>query len=170
MKKLWLLILILFGVLLVNAAEKVNLLTGSSYLIDNKNVSLIIVDVEDEVAVFCVNGVKSIVGEDRYKLVNGVGIDLVSVKKNKISASLTYRCRNGCECINCDNSVCFDKEEEENEIEESVTVDPGEIGVIQPEIEETYIEPVNIESKSVVIAVLIIVVLILGLVVLWKKG
>jgi len=38
------------------------------------------------------------------------------------------------------------------------------------DVEETYIEPVNIESKSVVIAVLIIVVLILGLVVLWKKG
>ena len=172
MKKWSLLILVLGSILTVGAADRATLSIGSSYLIDNKNVTLIRADVTDDVAIFCVNGVKSVVGKNRYKVVNDVGIDLFSVKSNQLGADLIYKCDDGCECIDCDNSACFKQNEDglvlEEEIIEASDTDGFRDVVTELGTEEN-IEPVNVESGGVIMAVLIIIVLILGLVVLWRK-
>ena len=173
----WIILLImLFQILIVSAAtEKVTFTSLSSYTIDDKNVTLIKINDKNDVALFCVNGVKNIVAEDEYRTINQVFIEVTSLKDSSVTTKLTYDC-DECACgEECDNSVCFDEEEiEEFEdiIEEEVEVEDiiEDRGIVVADGgSEEIIEPAQINNYSIIIAALIIIVLLLGVIVFWQR-
>ncbi len=169
------LLIILFQILLVSAStEKVTFTSLSSFIIDDKNVTLIKINDKNDVALFCVNGVKNIVAEDEYRTINQVYIEVTSLKDSSVATKLTYDC-DDCACDEeCDNSVCFDEEEieefEEVIEEENVEDIPEDSGiVVEGGGAEEIIEPTQINNYSIIIAALIIIVLLLGVIVFWQR-
>lgn len=72
-----------------------------------KNITLISVDTKEDKAIICVNQEKFIITDT--KNIDGLSIDLRTVKKDYISLDLESSCTN-CKCEDkCDNSICFDK-------------------------------------------------------------
>jgi len=165
--------IILFFILLSSvfvSARSINLLVGSSYTIEDKNVTLM--RVYESKALICVNSVKSIVEEDKIRKVNSVNIELRSTNGNIAAFDFEYSCKGDCVCgKDCENISC-DKESEEEAVEENIEDTEGIIEENQanPALEKK--EVVNSEGiglSGVIGAVLAVVVLFLGVILLWKR-
>ncbi len=174
MKKLIIFILLL-NLAVVSAVDRATLESGNSFLMEDKNVSLVRTDSKHEAAIFCVNGEKGIVREDETRRVNGVYIELMDVKENIARVELTYECSRNCVCDSgCNNDLCFkaDTGEDLNGDNGDAGTDE-EIGDSSDGLADNYDETVvDIEEKGVrgiVLAALIVAVLILGVIVLWKR-
>lgn len=174
MKKEIILVLLLFSSLV--SADQYTFLDGMSHEIDGKNITLIKFDPLEDKSLFCVNGKRWIIEEDDSKTLNDVYIDVLRIKSDRVDTDIEYRCKN-CVCDEtCDNSVCFDIEEEvmEEEIIEEPDLDapiedkPKE-EVITEKVKEEVIEPAGIGSQTIIIAVLILVIIVLGVIVLWRR-
>ena len=176
----WLVIFLLVSALFVAAQEKVTFIPGKSYVIDDRNITLVRLNEKDETAVFCVNGIKGIVIEDEIKSVNDVYITATRIDSLTVDTELDYRC-NDCVCgESCNNQVCFEDAEEEPSdveiIEEDETED--EVDVIEDDFSEEVSEPSevkviekpNVGMIGVIFAVLIVVVIALGLFIFWKRN
>ena len=176
----WIVVFLLMIVVFVVAQEQVTFVPGKSYVIDDRNITLVKSNDKEETAVFCVNGFKGIALEDKIQSVNDVYITLTKVEGITVDVELDYRC-DDCICDEtCNNQQCFDTEEttEETPPEEEVE----DVEDVVEEIEETdepslgetletsVIEQPNVGTVSIVFAVLIIVVLALGLFIFWKRN
>jgi len=158
------LILIIFSIFV--SAKEATFTPKSSFVIDNKNITLIRFDTAYGNALFCVNGIKDIIKEDESKNINEVFIDIFDIGANEVITDIVYKCRD-CICEeDCDNSICFrekekiiEKQQETQGKEENITLD----------YEEKIITPVTINHSAIIIAILIIIAALLGLIVLWKK-
>lgn len=160
--------IILFSVF-VNA-RSVNLIVGSNYLIEDKNITL--VKVYEEKALICVNGVKTIVNEDVIRKVNDVNINLIKVNVDIATFDFEYGCKGDCVCReDCNNIGCF-KESSEEIIEDgkpSETIVESEKQLEVPLGKKETVKNEGIGIVSVIAAVLIIVVLFLGVIMLWRR-
>lgn len=160
---------------LVHAAD-ITFIAGKSYTIDDKNITLVRFDRSIDKALFCVNGVKSIIDEDKTREVNGIFIRVKDVKLDRVIADIDYSCR-GCVCDkNCDNSVCFKESQAIDEAFGDGTVDSAvnEVvdadgdGIVDFGADEEIIQPVDIGAQTKVIILLLIVIGVLGIIALWR--
>lgn len=166
-----LILLLLLSIGIVYAKD-VNLGPGKSYEIDGKNITLIRHDSRNNNAIFCVNGIKHIIEEDKTRTINEVFIEVKRITKDSVEIDVKYKCKD-CVCDQtCDNSICFDGDEEEQveappeEPQQEITQQTQEPQ--ETEQEET-ITPVKIGMQGIILAITIFIVVILGIIVLWKK-
>ncbi len=165
---------LLISSFLVYAAERVELGNGESYLIEDKNVTLVKSDSKNDAAIFCVNGKKGLVGEDKSKNVNGVYIELIRLSRTSAIIDVSYDCKK-CSCVECSNEACLEKQEElifaaePEDIEENEPIIMKSITGNTVDAGETVVQPSSIDAKEIVIAGLIILVLLLGIIVIWRR-
>jgi|TARA_B100001971_G_scaffold214596_1_gene252999 LPXTG-motif cell wall-anchored protein len=95
--------------------ETINLDIGESFVIRDKNVTLVNINEDDEKVIVCVNNEKAIVEDNEgEKLVNGVYVEVKSVDRNDARLEIERDCEdNDCECeSDCNNNLCFAQKEE----------------------------------------------------------
>ena len=125
----------LLGLLLVSAADRITLFPGKSFLIDNKNITLVQIDDKNDVAIFCVNGVKDIIKDDDEGYVNDVFIEVIDIKAGIVTIDVDFDCDGECPCDDCNNDVCLNGDVEEfmeEDVEEEVVVELLEAAVPIP--------------------------------------
>lgn len=158
-------------------ARSIDLITNSNYQIEDKNITLL--RVYEDKALVCVNGFKTIVTEDVIKKVNGVNIELNSVKDNIATFNFDYSCKGECTCKeDCNNNVCFDNINEEIQ-EETKVVQENNAPTEETALENQRVDTAKEKSEVVtnegisitgaIAAVLIIIILFLGVIILWIK-
>ena len=81
MKK-WILFILLVSIGVVSA-KAITLAPEKSYEFNGKNITLLRQDDRNNNAVFCVNGIRQIIEEDKTKIINEVSIELKTIKKDK---------------------------------------------------------------------------------------
>ncbi|MEK6953103.1 MAG: hypothetical protein AABX29_08890 [Nanoarchaeota archaeon] len=166
---LFILFILLFSILV--SARSVDLITGSNYQIENKNITLL--RVYEDKALVCVNGFKTIVTENIIKKVNEVNIELKNTRDSIANFNFDYDCKGECTCEeDCNNNPCL--KEVSEIVPESNTIEYDQIDNIIDDspvlnTEEGIVTNESIGLGSIVIAVLVILVLFLGVVVLWKR-
>ncbi len=159
----YILLLILLSSLASATTETIDLKVGDSFLIRDKNITLINADDDDEKIVVCVNNIKSIVNIDENKWVNNVYFDIKNVDKNIARIKIERDCKN-CICDNsCNNDLCFDKESlnENLETKEEIKEDNKEI-LIRKEITQA-------DYRLSLIGIFIILAVIIFLILRFKK-
>ena len=179
MKKVLFIVLFLCPII-IYAAERATLEAGQSYLLEDKNITLIKLDSKHDSAIFCVNGKKGIVGEDNAENINEVYIELIRLRLTSAMIDLSYDC-NKCSCVECSNEACFDDEQIKYEAtEDIIEEDKDEVLYEEPNIidtengktydaGETVIKTTSNSVQGIAIAILVIIVLFLGVIALWKK-
>lgn len=174
--KIWqiglIILIIMLGV--EGSPKKFDLGPGQDLLIEDRNITLLAINDNEKSAIFCVNGVKNIVDEDDFNIINDVWIEIIRIENGIVSLQADYTCKD-CMCDeNCDNSICFVEEPEEIQgpSEELVEEIPENnvINVETGDLENVYIEPAGIGRSGIIFALLIIIILILALIVLWRKN
>ena len=84
---------------------------GESYLIKDRNVTLIGISYDENSILLCINNEKAIVSDSTT--VNKVSVSLRSVDNAQARLKLEYKCSN-CICSNdCSNKLCIKKESKE---------------------------------------------------------
>lgn len=116
---------------LVNATTKtIDLREGDSFLIRDKNVTIIDTNKDDKVKI-CVNNIMNIISDSDKKFFNGVYIDIRFIENNITKVKLDRDCiKNNCSCDeSCNNDKCLNKEignfgafEPEDKIKEDIIV------------------------------------------------
>ena len=107
--------IILMSSLVSATTETINLDIGESFVIRDKNVTLVNINEDDEKVIVCVNNEKAIVEDNEgEKLVNGVYVEVKSVDRNDARLEIERDCEyNDCECeSDCNNNLCFAQKEE----------------------------------------------------------
>lgn len=89
--------------------ERVMLEEGQSIEFNGKRLTLLNLDFENERAIICVNGERTILGMRKTKTINEAILELKKVTMNKAEIRIWINCPS-CECDeSCDNSVCFNE-------------------------------------------------------------
>ena len=156
------------------ASKKFDLGPGQDFLIEDRNITLLAINDNEKSAIFCVNGVKNIVDEDDFNIINDVWIEIIRIENGIVSLQADYTCKD-CVCgENCDNSICFVEEPEEiqeqPEETEEENFEDEVIPINTEELENVYVEPIGIGRGGIIFASLIVIILILALIVLWRKN
>lgn len=169
MKKsiLLLLFLLVSVVFVIAATERNDFSEGESYLLRDKNITVLSLDTDKDKAVVCVNGVKGIV--DDGDVINGVYFDVNSASGHVIKLEMTYSCSGNCFCDGdeCSNQKCFpssvgsDDDSEDDEVIEEPVVVPSSNAVKEVKVVRS-----SQESKVSVAPVLFVGLLILLVLVL----
>ena len=169
-----LLISLIFVLSIEGASKKFDLRPGQDFLIEDKNITLIAINDNEKGAIFCVNGIKNIVDEDDFNIINDVRIEILRIENGIVSLQADYTCKD-CVCDeSCDNSICFVEEPEEvqeqpDEIKEE-TSENDVIPINTEDLENIYVESAGIGRGGIIFASLIVIILILALIVLWRKN
>ena len=154
-------------------ARSIDLITNSNYQIEDKNITLL--RVYEDKALVCVNGFKTIVTEDVIKKVNGVNIELNSVKDNIATFNFDYSCKGECTCKeDCNNNVCFDNINEETKVVQENKIQPEETALESQRVDTAkekreVVTNDGISITGAIAAILIIIILFLGVIILWIK-
>lgn len=114
MRKIILAITLILSIAFVSAeyqktTERIILEEGQSTDFNGKRVTLLNLDFENEKAIVCVNGERTILGLRKTKTLSEAMIELKKVTMNKAEVRIWVNCP-GCKCDeSCDNSACFDE-------------------------------------------------------------
>ncbi|MBI2667967.1 hypothetical protein HYX17_04340 [Candidatus Woesearchaeota archaeon] len=130
--------LILLGSFVNATTETIDLREGDSFLIRDRNVTIIDTNKDDKVKI-CINNLMSIISDNDEKLFNGVYVDIRHIENNITNVRLERNCiERDCSCDeNCNNNRCFDKENksledfvpEESKIKEEIIVSKKESNI-----------------------------------------
>ena len=108
MKKALLIFLLLLAIPIAAAiTEYPDLSKGESFIVKDKNITLLGISMDSESVLVCVNNEVGIISDS--KTINGVGISLRGITDNEASLKISYRCPN-CVCSDgCSNKLCSAK-------------------------------------------------------------
>ena len=110
------LFIILISTLVYATSEVIDLKIGDSFLIVDKNITLINIDDKDDKVILCINNVKVIVNRNLDKTVNDVIISVRSIDENSTRVKFERKCKK-CVCDDsCLNNLCFPTKIEIKEI------------------------------------------------------
>lgn len=111
MKKTILLIVLLSTLVMATETRTIDMKMGDSIQLENKNITLINFDDDDEKIIVCVNNFKDIISDE--KRVNDVFIDIKSFNQNSVRLKIEVDCNlDNCECDeSCSNDKCFSQKE-----------------------------------------------------------
>lgn len=107
MKKIILLIILLSTLAISTETRTIDMKIGDSIKLENKNITLVNFDDDDEKIIICVNNLKYIISDE--KRVNDVFIDIKSFNDNSVRLKIEVDCNlDNCECDkSCLNDKCF---------------------------------------------------------------
>lgn len=151
--------------------EYATLAPGSSYIIKDKNITLMGISDDEESVLICVNNEKAILSEDRT--INDVYLSLRKVEDDSADIKIEYKCPN-CICSKeCSNELCNQKSKEINPLEKNEN-GSGTIEKITPSI----IKNIKIKNKEMpkdvqdssaaIVIALILLIFIIALVIIKK--
>jgi|TARA_Y100000310_G_scaffold9719_2_gene10450 LPXTG-motif cell wall-anchored protein len=166
---------LLMSSLVSATTETINLDIGESFVIRDKNITLVNINEDDEKVVVCVNNKRAIVEDNEgEKLVNGVYVEVKSVDREDARLKIERDCDdNDCECeSDCSNNLCVTKKEgttqetqnieEIKDIKDNINQEDEEIIVIR-----------NTQSQSnnglLILGIFILLVIIIFIIIKRKK-
>jgi len=173
-KTLLLLFMILFSNISLAATETFDLYINNSFEFEDKNISLVNVDFENDKAVLCMNNEKFILDIDNDKTFNQVTFDLRKVDQRNIELKVGYKCEGDCICDeSCSNDKCFPQPKPTtistnttitNNTTETNTVTPPQNNQEQnTPIDSTKSNKINLSNTQLVGVILLVVVALLGI-------
>ena len=87
----------------------IDLRKGESYLLIDRNITLINLNEDDDKAIICINNVKTILDKRIDKRLNDVFVDIKDLDNDFARLKVERDCDKKCECDeSCDNDLCFD--------------------------------------------------------------
>ncbi|MDD5254344.1 MAG: hypothetical protein PHG05_04595 [Candidatus Nanoarchaeia archaeon] len=166
MKKIiYIFTLIILVSLVLAKTESIDLELGQSYLIDNKNITLLRINPQEDKVILCINNENVILSEDAGKNLRNIVLELKNIYSNeKIRLKMDSTCKD-CKCDeNCLNSNCYKTTAEItggttiiNEIEQEQKPIELEVKNYKPKIVQ---KETNLLPVTIVIILLIIIALI----------
>jgi|SRR3989344_5338211 len=164
MKKSLLIFFILVFIPIVAAmTEYPELKKGESFLIKDKNITLLGISMDSESVLVCVNNELGIISGS--KTINNVGISLREITDNEASFKISYKCPN-CVCSDgCSNELCSIKRESDIAVQTQISALP-----IEPKtINLTSSRQAAESGTSLFVLVALILVIAIPVLILIKK-
>lgn len=172
MKKVMVIIILLVCISIAYAiTEYATLNQNSSYIIKDKNITLLGISDDEESVLICVNSEKAILSEDRT--INNVYLSLRKVEDGSADIRIEYKCPN-CFCSKeCSNELCYKTAKETNTPSKNKTESNAIEKVTSSTIKNIKIRnnelQKNMQDSSLAIAIaLILSIFIIALIIIKK--
>ena len=164
MKKSVLMLIVLVLVPVVAAVtEYPELSKGESFLIKDRNITLLGISADSESILVCVNNEIGIISDS--KTINSVGISLREIIDNKASLKISYKCPN-CICSDdCSNKLCGAKRKGGNAVQNQFSTLPAEPRTINI----TSSRPAAESETSLFVLAALILIIAIPILILIKK-
>ena len=159
--------------LVLGAAETVEFEVEDSYLIKDKNVTLLDINYDEDKVILCINNQKSIFSDDKDKYFNNMQIDVKSINDDKAKIRIERSCSN-CVCDDsCKNDLCVVTKEDKEVLKETTEKDTSIPKETQESNEKEIIivsqKPAQQNNSLPLILFLILAIILIFLVVIRKR-
>tara|TARA_Y100000310_G_scaffold343159_1_gene449547 strand:- start:60230 stop:60724 length:495 start_codon:yes stop_codon:yes gene_type:complete len=159
--------------LALGAAETIEFEVGDSYLIKDKNVTLLDINYDEDKVILCINNQKSIFSDDKDKYFNNMQIDVKSINDDKAKIRIERACSN-CACgDSCKNDLCVVTKEDKEVLKETTEKDTSIPKETQESNEKEIIivsqKPAQQNNSLPLILFLILAIILIFLVVIRKR-